>query len=69
MRYHWDYTPVWDYISPMVVYPGQVVMLKINPKRTMGYKSSERMPLDFRIGGVSVDLTNFYGVESNLRNN
>ena len=69
VRYKWEYTPVWDYISPQVVYPGQVVMLKVNPKRAMGYKSSDRMALDFRLDGVSVDLTNFYGVDSILRNN
>ena len=69
VRYTWDYTPIIHYLVPAVVYPSMTVSAGINPKNAPNYKKSTDLPLQLRIDGTSLDLTNKYDETINLSKN
>ena len=66
VRYRWDYTPLWYEVNPKVQVPGMNVTLAVDPQRAMDYRRSGAYPLDWRVDGVSVDLSDDYTYESSL---
>ena len=59
VKYRWDYTPKYTELSPKVLVPGIHTTLFVKPERAMDYKKAGEMPLDWRIDGLSPDMTTY----------
>ena len=66
VNYSWEYTPIFHYLVPSMVYPGMNATVALNPKNTPYYKHPDELPVDLRIDGTSIDLSEMYDNESIL---
>ena len=59
VKYRWDYTPLWTEMSPKVIIPGMSTTLFVKAERAMEFKRADELPLDWRLDGKAVDMTNY----------
>ena len=68
MKYKWDHTPIWYYLSSPIMYHGKDVSLYLNPKKAPSYKLEDKMAIDITLEGKRF-LTEDYDVNWNLSAN
>ena len=66
VTYSWDWTPVLHYMIPAMVYPGMQATVAIDQKNAKVYKHEDQLPIDLRIDGTSMNLTEFHDEDSEL---
>ena len=60
VTYSWDYTPILHYMVPAMVYPGMKATVVVDVKMAYKYKHENQLPIDLRIDGTSMNLTENY---------
>lgn len=65
----WSYTPIIYYLSPPVVYPGQVTTMAINPMNAPQFKKLYDMAIDIKIDGENFDFEDLLGMDDTLSRN
>ena len=66
VKYRWDYTPQWFEMSPKVLAPGMMTTLFVRSERAMEYRRAGIPPLDWRLDGMSVDMSMYIDAASEL---
>ena len=49
-----------------MVYPGMPITVAIDPKKASWYKHASQLPIDLRIAGTSVDISDYYDTDTIL---
>lgn len=51
VKYKWDHTPIWYYLSSPIMYHGKDVSLYLNPRKAPSYKLDDKMAIDITLEG------------------